>query len=998
MKMPTRAMFGLLGFLFAAQPAVSEEGKLYWAYDLYMKRSSLDGSDVEVLLEPTRFGRITSMAFDDTTGKVYWLDLSPGHGGFRSLRRADQNGSNEEILATIPYYSTNMALDTTNGTIYVPAPAANGGGIERFNLDGTRRDSVAGGSGVTDVALDVAGGKVYWTTESLYRANLDGTGQEALLATNWGSSSIDLDLANGKIYWHHVATNEFGRANLDGSAPESLFSEAGSVLEFRIDPAGGKIYWTNQDSHQVVRANVDGTAREVVLSFPGVTTQACGPSLQVTEGLDLDLANGKLRVGVNVLTYSEHHSIWQANLDGTGLEVLLPYPNPAVCKMRGVALDESAGKIYWTEQFGSILRANFDGTNPEKILSGLDFYPGDIVVDPRSGKFYWVRGQTILRADADGSNLAVVADRITLPSMVLPGGITLDLVNDKLYWADSHAANPVTGVNSGVLHRSNLDGTELETIAPPGIFRPVSVAVDPGAGKLYWGHNNSRGFPAISRANFDGTEVQGLGGYVFNRPISDIAIDVADGYVYWAAGIHARIGRRKLDGTGGGYLHGEHGAEAHSIAVPVTSLAAMPVANPGPDQNVNEGDTVTLDGSASTGDGDPLTSFAWIQVGGPPVDLDMTDPIRPTFVAPVVASGGETLTFELVVGDGTDYSIAAFVDITIANINNAPVADAGDPQTAPENTEVTLNAGNSFDPDGDPLTCSWMQTAGTAVDLADAAACTTTFVTPPLVPVSGEILTFSLTVVDDSLEASTPDTVNIEVTHVNQPPIADAGGPGPILADEFSTVTLDGTGSTDPEDGIPASFQWVQTGGPAVVINNADMSLATFVVPPVMPGGQDFTFLLTVGDGEYLVDEQVIIRGRNINDPPDCTIATASAGELWPPNHKYHAISIENLADPDANEITVVIDSIFQDEPVNGLGDGDTAPDAVIVYDSMTDSALVRSERSGIDDGRVYHIGFTASDGFESCSGEVLVTVPHDRKHGPAQDGGPLYNSILDQE
>ncbi|NNE34125.1 MAG: hypothetical protein HKN13_02745, partial [Rhodothermales bacterium] len=498
MKTPTKAIIVFLGALLAAAPAVSEEGKLYWAYDLYMKRSALDGSDAEVLLEPTRFGRAASMAFDDATGKVYWLDLSPGHEGFSSLRRADQNGSNEEILALIAYYATNMALDSTNGKIYVPAIKSTF--IERFNLDGTGRETVVRVTGATDVELDVAGGKMYWVDPAiltgrngaLFRANLDGTGQETLLVIDRDASLIALDLPNGKIYWHNPTTTEFNRANLDGSVPETLFSESGSVLQFRIDPVGGKIYWTNFDSAQVVRANVDGTAREVVLSFPGVAAQTCGPSLQATEGLDLDFANGKLRVGVNTLASSAHHSIWQANLDGSGLEVLLPFPNPAVCKMRGVALDENAGKMYWTESFGRILRANFDGTNPESILSGLDFYAGDVVVDPRSGKFYWVTGQTILRADADGSNLEVLVDRITLPTMVLPGGITLDLVNDKLYWADSFAVNPDTGVNSGVLLRSNLDGTEIETIAPAGIFRPASVAVDPGAGMLYWGHNNSR--------------------------------------------------------------------------------------------------------------------------------------------------------------------------------------------------------------------------------------------------------------------------------------------------------------------------------------------------------------------------------------------------------------------------------------------------------------------------------------------------------------------------
>lgn len=134
------------------------------------------------------------------------------------------------------------------------------------------------------------------------------------------------------------------------------------------------------------------------------------------------------------------------------------------------------------------------------------------------------------------------------------------------------------------------------------------------------------------------------------------------------------------------------------------------------------------------------------------------------------------------------------------------------------------------------------------------------------------------------------------------------------------------------------------------------------------------------------------------NQPPDCTGATASPAELWPPNHKFADVSVVGATDPDGDPITVTITNIAQDEPLDGPGDGNTCPDASGVG---TDVASVRAERSGTKttsgDGRVYHISFAAEDGRGgACSGTVQVCVPHDSQPGGAcVDQGPVFDSTL---
>src|SRR5204863_7004149 len=101
-------------------------------------------------------------------------------------------------------------------------------------------------------------------------------------------------------------------------------------------------------------------------------------------------------------------------------------------------------------------------------------------------------------------------------------------------------------------------------------------------------------------------------------------------------------------------------------------------------------------------------------------------------------------------------------------------------------------------------------------------------------------------------------------------------------------------------------------------------------------------------------------------------------------------VSILAVVDPN-NNATTRITGVTQDEATNGLGDGDTAVDAVINADG---TVLLRAERSGQGDGRVYHIHFTASDFEGSASGVVTVAVPHDQgKNNVVIDGGELFSS-----
>jgi hypothetical protein len=177
--------------------------------------------------------------------------------------------------------------------------------------------------------------------------------------------------------------------------------------------------------------------------------------------------------------------------------------------------------------------------------------------------------------------------------------------------------------------------------------------------------------------------------------------------------------------------------------------------------------------------------------------------------------------------------------------------------------------------------------------------------------------------------------------------------------------------------------------------------VATFTYTGTLPGNDTITAFLDLdGDGVQDPDETAMDTATKewINLPPVCSAVVLDITTLWPPNHKLRTITASGATDPDiGGGVTLVIDGITQDEPVNGRGDGNTAPDAFLT-DPVSEQALIRRERAGPRDGRVYRVHFTATDIFgATCEGTATVGVPHDRRPGatPIDSAPPSFNSLV---
>jgi len=114
------------------------------------------------------------------------------------------------------------------------------------------------------------------------------------------------------------------------------------------------------------------------------------------------------------------------------------------------------------------------------------------------------------------------------------------------------------------------------------------------------------------------------------------------------------------------------------------------------------------------------------------------------------------------------------------------------------------------------------------------------------------------------------------------------------------------------------------------------------------------------------------------NPAPVITGAAADPSVLWPPNHRMVNVTVsydvtDNCSLPPGS-CTLDVSS---NEPVFGHGSGHTSPDWIVLDDHHV---LLRAERQGNGNGRIYTTTITCSDsGGNSSNDQVQVLVPHDR-------------------
>jgi chitinase len=311
---------------------------------------------------------------------------------------------------------------------------------------------------------------------------------------------------------------------------------------------------------------------------------------------------------------------------------------------------------------------------------------------------------------------------------------------------------------------------------------------------------------------------------------------------------------------------GYGGKDTTTFNVVVLHVNHPPVVKVNPDQVVNEGSTVSLTGTATDPDNDPLT-LSWGQYSGPSVQLSSNSNTATSFTAPSVPAGSTAvMLFVFTADDGHGGKAAAMTKVTVKSTHQDPTVSCQD-AAVNSNSLVRLPV-SVANPSGDTISYYWRQVSGTPVKLSSSTAMSPTFVAPTPNGPSGT-LQFTLDVTDS--QADIPScSVTIKINNQptpGQPPVANAGPDQTV--DPNSRVALDGSAST----GQSLKYKWVQVSGDPVTLILSGSANPAFYSPNVGYNQQKvIEFKLTVSN-QYGSDSSTVkITVSLTGNPPTARI------------------------------------------------------------------------------------------------------------------------------
>ena len=668
----------------------------------------LTGSNGVILDNPEPTNQISDGGSRKLNGArgIATFEATSGGNTFAYAAVASDDDSGVQILRLNTPPSVNAAA---LGTIETAGKIADGGsrvlkgahGIATFKSDGVNYAAVASDrdNGVQIISLaDQA---------SPYAAGQINDADGLLLDEAHGIATFESTSGNTTTTYAAVASygNDgvqiISLADPANPAPAGKLANTGS-LELN-GPRGIATFESGGTAYAAVAAYDDAGVQIINLSNPLIPTPAgkiadagnralSGPSAIATfesGGTTYAAVASQIENGIQMLRLTDSNGVIQANPSSIGK--ITDNDSRVLTVPQHIAIFESGGTTYAavtsSVEDGVQIISLANPASPAAVASVTDSTDTNLTdyheLDGANGITTFVSGGTTYAAVASDGDKGVQIIDLSDPASPKAAGQITDDGSTLLQSATGIATFELAGTIRVAVTSNNEHGVQILIPHPPPFHEGDTVvlsgaAFDPEGHALTYSWTRDSG-PQVSLADSSALSTTFTAPQVTSDRTVTFTLAVSD-----------------ADST------------SESVSVRILDTGSPPSNDPpaveaGPDQTVDEGDTVTLSGSASDPEGNTLV-YRWTHDSDLPIGLADSRIPTTTFTAPEVASDA-TVTFTLEASDGTK-SASDDVTVTITHVNKPPTAEAGPFQTVDAGDTVTLS-GTASDPDSTHLTYSW---------------------------------------------------------------------------------------------------------------------------------------------------------------------------------------------------------------------------------------------------------------------------------------------------
>jgi hypothetical protein len=397
------------------------------------------------------------------------------------------------------------------------------------------------------------------------------------------------------------------------------------------------------------------------------------------------------------------------------------------------------------------------------------------------------------------------------------------------------------------------------------------------------------------------------------------------------------------------------GADSEIVQITVGNVNRAPVLDPIGPQSINEGDTLTLRIHATDADGDSIV----LDTLNVPLNATFIDSGNGAgsfiFMPDLAQSGIYNITFMAM--DTLGGADSEIVQITVGNVNRAPVLDPIGPQSVNEGDTLSLRI-HATDADGDSIVLDTLNVPlnATFVDSGNGAG---SFVFTPDFTQSGMYnVTFTAM---DTLGGADSEVVQITVGNVNRAPVLDPIGPQSINEGETLTLRIHATDA----DGDSIILDTLNVPLNAAFVDSGNGAGSFVFMPDLTQSGiYNVTFMAmdTLGGAD---SEVVQITVGNVNRAPVLDpIGPQSINEGETLSLRIHAT--------DADGDSIILDTL--NVPLNAaFVDSGNGAGSFIFMPDLTQSGI-------------YNVTFIATDTLGGADSEIVQITVGNVNRAPVLD------------